>query len=175
VSTHAGDFDWNRGIFVHTFHGKPDGIRNRRRTVRTASFCCALVPSGAFLDAGLLDEAFFLYYEETDWLERARERGYTIIHEPDAVICHRESGSSGGGWMTPLKLYYATRNRPYLIRKHLGSAAYLRFCAYFLVTRAAVAARLAYKGDRRAVRAVGLGVLHAIQGRLGRTLEVRDI
>jgi GT2 family glycosyltransferase len=175
VSTHAGDFDWNRGIFRRTFHARPDSKRNARRYVRTASFCCALVPVKAFGEVGLLDERFFLYYEETDWLERASRQGYSVLHEPDAIIYHRESASSGGGWMTPLKLYYATRNRPYLVRKHVSTPAYLRFFAYFLLTRWALIVKHAVRREPRLARAIGLGVLHAAQGRLGRTLELRDL
>ena len=77
--------------------------------------------------------------------------------------------------MTPLKLYYATRNRPYLLRKHISTAAYARCLGYFLLTRALLIGRHAANHDQRSVRAIGLGVLHALQGRMGRTLEVRDL
>ena len=36
----------------------------------------------------------------TDFIRRAQEHGYTLRYEPSAVIYHRESGASGGGWMT---------------------------------------------------------------------------
>lgn len=176
LSTHAGDFDWSRGVFRRTFHGRRDEpAANQRREVHTASFCCALVPAQAFTEVGLLDEQFFMYYEETDWLARARRYGYRLIYEPEAVIYHRESGSSGGGWMTPLKLYYATRNRPYLLRKHVKRAAYLRFLAYFWLSRPPLMAWYGLRGEWRLLRALWLGLLHSAQGRMGRTLEVSDL
>ena len=177
ISTHAGDFDWRRGLFKNTFHGKADGPDSSRpRELQTASFCCALVPAGAFRQVGLLDERFFMYYEETDWLRQALDQGYRLRYRPEAIIYHRESTSSGGGWMTPFKHYYATRNRPYLMKKHSPSRwRHGLFTAYFLSTRLAqLAAHLAL-GRRRMARALVLGVLHYYQGRMGRTLEVHQL
>jgi GT2 family glycosyltransferase len=178
ISTHAGGFDWTLGVFRRTFAGQRDGVETSRRRddLETASFCCALVPVSAFADAGPLDERFFMYYEETDFLRRARERGYRIRYEPSAVIYHRESGASGGGWMTPFKQYYATRNRIYLVRKHATSApGYAWFTAYFFLTRVATSVRMVMRREFRLLRAMWLGVRDYYRGRMGRTLQVRDL
>jgi GT2 family glycosyltransferase len=178
ISTHAGGFDWRRGVFRDTFHGKRDGPATDRRRdgLETASFACALVPARAFVDAGMLDERFFMYYEETDWLRRARALGYRIRYEPAAVVHHRESGSSGGGWMTPFKQYYATRNRLYLLRKNSASrGAYVRFTAYFWLTRLPAVVRMAAHGEWRLLRAMLLGIGDYYRGRMGRTYEVGDL
>lgn len=178
ISTHAGGFDWTLGVFRHTYGGQADGpaTSERRDGLDTASFCCALVPLAAFREAGPLDERFFMYYEETDFIRRAQERGFRVRYEPSSVIYHRESGASGGGWMTPFKQYYATRNRPYLVRKHARSrAAYAWFTAYFLATRVGAAARMAWRRDWRLLRAMALGVRDYYRGRMGRTMQVRDL
>lgn len=177
ISTHAGGFDWRLGLFRDTFHGRKDGPATSvpRDDLETASFACALVPVGAFASAGRFDEQFFMYYEETDWLRRARAQGYRIRYEPSAVVYHRESGSSGGGWMTPFKLYYATRNRPYLVRKHSTSRlAHAYFTTYFLLGRVGATARLALRREWRLLRAMWRGVFDYYRGRMGRTYEVRD-
>jgi len=177
ISTHAGGFDWTLGLFRDTYHGRPDGpATSRPRDLETASFCCALVPAAAWRDVGPLDERFFMYYEETDWLRRARQRGYRLRYEPSAVIYHKESASSGGGWMTPFKHYYATRNRFYLVRKHQRSSlAYAWFTAYMWAGRAAQLARHLVRGDRRMAWALVRGVADYYRGRMGRTLEVGDL
>lgn len=178
ISTHAGGFDWRLGVFRQTFAGRPDGpaTSRRRDDLATASFCCALVPAGAFRDAGLLDERFFMYYEETDFIRRAQERGYRVRYDPSSVIYHRESGSSGGGWMTPFKQYYATRNRIYLVHKHAASrASYAYFTAYFWLTRVAAAARMVAHREWRLLRAMTLGALDYYRGRMGRTMQVHDL
>ncbi len=177
ISTHAGDFNWRFGLFRRTFHGKPDGpATSVPRDLQTASFCCALVPAPAFREVGPLDERFFMYYEETDWLRRALLAGYRLRYDPEAVIYHLESASSGGGWMTPFKHYYATRNRLYLVRKN----STCRFCfavftLYFLSTRLAYLGRYAVERDWRMAKAVTRGVLDYYRGRMGRTLEAGDL
>lgn len=178
VSTHAGGFDWTLGVFRQTYGGRRAGPETDvpRDGLATASFCCALVPLQAFRDAGMLDECFFMYYEETDFLERARGTGYRIRYEPSSVIYHRESGSSGGGWMTPFKQYYATRNRAYLVRKHARSRiAYAWFTVYFLATRVVTAGRMAMHREWRLLRAMLRGTLDYYRGRMGRTVEVQDL
>ena len=178
ISTHAGGFDWTLGLFRDTYAGKRDrpATQRRRENLATASFCCALVPLAAFHDAGMLDERFFMYYEETDFIRRAQAKGYRVRYDPSAVVYHRESGASGGGWMTPFKQYYATRNRPYLVRKHATSRAkYVWFTAYFLATRVASAARMAGRRDWRTLRAMLRGTRDYYQGRMGRTYQVRDL
>jgi len=176
ISTHAGDFDWNLGLFRNTFHGKPDGpATGTRRELQTASFCCLLMAARAFESAGPLDERFFMYYEETDFLRRALAAGYRLLYVPEAVVYHRESGSSGGGWMTPFKQYYATRNRLYLVRKHSRSRLrYALFTLYFWMTRVPHVARYVIAGRWSMLKALVLGMVHYYQGRMGRTLEVRD-
>ena len=177
ISTHAGGFDWTLGLFRNTYHGQPDGPETRRpRDLETASFCCLLMPTAAFDEAGALDERFFMYYEETDFLRRALARGYRLLYVPESVIYHQESASSGGGWMTPFKLYYATRNRLYLVRKNTTSRPrYAWFTLYFWATRLPYVARYAITGRWRLLRAMALGMLHYYRGRMGRTLEVSDL
>jgi hypothetical protein len=176
ISTHAGDVDWDLGLFRNTHHGQPDGpATQQRRALQTASFCCLLMPAQAFRDAGPLDERFFMYYEETDLLKRALDMGYRLDYVPEAVIYHRESASSGGGWMTPFKLYYATRNRPYLVRKHARSRLrYAFFTLYFWATRLPYVIRYALSGQPQLLRAMLLGLRDYYRGHMGRTLEVRD-
>lgn len=176
ISTHAGDFDWFLGLFRNTYNAKPDGPETQqRRDLQTASFCCILAPISVFDEIGPLDERFFMYYEETDFLRKALDKGYRLVYEPEAVIYHDESGSSGGGWMTPFKQYYASRNRMYLVRKHAQSRVrYALFTIYFWAARMVSAPRYLLPRQRALFKAQVLGMLHYYQGRMGRTLEVHD-
>ena len=176
ISTHSGGFDWNLGLFRNTYHGKPDGPATRHsRELETASFCTILVPTRAFEDVGPLDERFFMYYEETDFLRTALARGYRLLYVPEAVVYHQESASSGGGWMTPFKQYYATRNRLYLVRKHARSRMrYALFTCYFWLTRLRYVIPYVMFGRRSMLKAMLLGMMHYYQGRMGRTMEVKD-
>ncbi len=176
ISTHAGDFDWTLGLFRNTYHAKPDSAATRkRRLLQTASFCCLLAPLSVFDEIGPLDERFFMYYEETDFIRKALDKGYRLLYVPEAVIYHQESGSSGGGWMNPFKQYYASRNRLYLVRKHATSRLrYALFTLYFWAGRLAYLPLYLVPKRRALVRAQLRGMLHYYQGQMGRTLEVED-
>jgi GT2 family glycosyltransferase len=175
INTHAGGFDWRRGTFRDTYDGRRDGpMTSARREIETASFCCMLIPAGVFQDIGGMDERLAMYYEDTDFAARARAMGYRLLYEPAAVIYHREGGS-GGGKESPFKHYYATRNRPYLVRKHSGPLRYAGFTAYFLTTRLARMALYAVRGNRRLVRAQLLALRDFYGGRMGMTYTPEEL
>lgn len=68
-----------------------------------------------FVSLGGLDERFFCYDEETDLLWRACNAGMRNMICPDSIVEHRHQGSDKNG----NALYYRTRNRFLLKRKHL--------------------------------------------------------
>jgi GT2 family glycosyltransferase len=55
-----------------------------------------LVSTAAFKNAGLLDEGFFLYWEDTEFCLRLRKRGWRIAVAPDSRIAHKVHGSTAG-------------------------------------------------------------------------------
>jgi len=54
-----------------------------------------MLATRAVRDVGLLDDSFFMYYEETDWCHRARQRGWQIACLPAARVTHFVGGSGG--------------------------------------------------------------------------------
>ena len=58
---------------------------------------------------GLMNEHYFLYYEELEWSARIKKAGYRIIYVPDTYILHKESLSTGKSSL--LQTYYMNRNR----------------------------------------------------------------
>lgn len=68
---------------------------------------------------GMMPEMFFLYYEELDWCEQIKRKGYKIYYEPKALIYHKESISVGKD--SPMKTYYLTRNRILFMRRNSSS------------------------------------------------------
>lgn len=174
INTHAGGFDWNRGLFRHTHDGLVDGPETaHRREIETASFCCMLIPSSAFDAVGRIDETLAMYYEDTDFVERSREAGFRVLFEPSARIYHREGGSSGGK-ESPFKHYYATRNRPYVVRKHVSKPRYALFTAYYLATRASKLLSSAVHRDWPMFRAQWLAARDFYTGRMGMTYQPSD-
>lgn len=78
---------------------------------------------------GLLPEVFFLYYEELDWCEQVRRKGYEVWYEPKAVIYHKESVSVGK--MSAFKTYYLTRNRILFVRRNMTTLQKIGFTFFF--------------------------------------------
>ncbi|MBC7315079.1 MAG: glycosyltransferase, partial [Chloroflexi bacterium] len=45
-------------------------------------------------EAGLLDEAFFMYGEDLDLCYRIKEKGWRIVYHPQVVVVHVKGASS---------------------------------------------------------------------------------
>lgn len=165
----VGEFDLRRGVWRNWVFGRPCPPElSHEREVAMASLSCLLAPASVFRHAGLLDERLFMYYEDFDFLLRARSAGYRIWYVPTATVSHRKSASSGGG-ETPFKLYYATRNRVAFLRRHASRAGFLRFTLDFTLTRLLRAAQYVGAGRADLAAAMLRGWLDAYRGRMGRT------
>ena len=108
---------------------KDDGRFDGNKEMDSLSGCSLLVSKEIVEKVGLMDERFFLYYEETDWILRAKRAGYRMMYVSQAKIWHKVSASIGGH-QSPLMLYYMTRNNPLLMRRNAGDAA---FACYLLI------------------------------------------
>jgi GT2 family glycosyltransferase len=58
------------------------------------SFACVLLSRAMLEEVGLLDEGYFMYFEDVDYCRRARESGWRILHWPGARVVHLRGGSS---------------------------------------------------------------------------------
>lgn len=67
---------------------------------------------------GMMEEAFFLNFEEMDWCYRARAADYLSYSVPGAKLWHKVSVSFGGA-ESPLWKYFMTRNELLWARRHL--------------------------------------------------------
>lgn len=92
------------------------GQLNEPHTVEWISGCAILVRRGVIEQAGMLDERFFLYWEETEWCLRARRAGWRIVHVPAAKLWHK--GVQRNYEPKPFVMYYGTRNRLLMLSKH---------------------------------------------------------
>ena len=79
--------------------------------------CALFARAEVFRKVGLLDESFFLTYEETDWCYRARDKGYRCLVVPQAKLWHKVSSSFGGS-TSPLVTYFMTRNKLLWAKKY---------------------------------------------------------
>ena len=104
----------------HIGYGQPDGIEfNHKTEVDYITGCALFADAATFKEIGLLDDAFFLTYEETDWCYRARAKGHKCIVIPEAKLWHKVSSSFGGA-DSPIINYFITRNKLLWAKKHLS-------------------------------------------------------
>ncbi|MEN6642390.1 MAG: glycosyltransferase family 2 protein [Armatimonadia bacterium] len=82
--------------------------------------CCAAMASREVVEkVGLLDEAFFVYWEDVDWSLRVRAAGYQNLCLTDTMVVHKSGASmeDGAGLSLP-QLYYVCRGQAMTARKH---------------------------------------------------------
>jgi N-acetylglucosaminyl-diphospho-decaprenol L-rhamnosyltransferase len=86
-------------------------------------FACVLIRRPVIEQIGLLDDGYFMYFEDADYCRRARAGGWQVVHVPQLRVVHFEGSSSG---INPQyidlrrrpRYYYAARARYY--RNHCG-------------------------------------------------------
>lgn len=77
-----------------------DFDRGETRDVDWLLGAVLIVRRSALADVGLLDERFFLYFEDTDWCRRFREAGHRVTFVTDAEMVHyHERLSARGPWL----------------------------------------------------------------------------
>jgi GT2 family glycosyltransferase len=99
---------------------------------------CLIVRKEAMDLVGLLDEAYFFFFEETDWAKRMWVHGWKVFFVPDARIFHAQ-GKSVGPRADGRILFYRSRYQ-YLRKWHpcarypMGVAIIIRLIANLTFT-----------------------------------------
>jgi GT2 family glycosyltransferase len=120
----GGHFD-SSWIFksVHEESDPPDAPDVR--TVDFASGCCLGLTRAVLERVGLLDERFFVYWEDTDYCLRLRAAGIPIHYLRRLTLLHDSSALAGGhNSPTFISLFY--RGYMQILMKYLGPAYTLR-------------------------------------------------
>lgn len=82
--------------------------------------CFTLIKKDVFENIGYMDEDFFVYFDDTDFMRRAIKKGFKIIYTPYTSILHNESNSTGG--MSYFKIYQLSKNQILYTRKNFSSS-----------------------------------------------------
>ncbi len=106
---------WHNGVTTQP-GGADRGQFNSTLYTERLSGCAMLLSVRAIKKVGIMDERFFLYYEETDWSISFQKAGFKLGLVVDALVWHKAS-SSTGGFLSPLYHYYMTRNKLLFIQK----------------------------------------------------------
>lgn len=81
-----------------------------------------MVRREVFEQIGLMDEGYFLYFEETDFCRRAGEAGWEVWYEPAARVMHiagQSTGVTGRQTVIPRRpSYWFESRRRYFVKHH---------------------------------------------------------
>lgn len=114
----GGKMNFWLGITSHIGYNCQDGaVYNQKMYVSYAPTCFMLVKNEVFKKIGVMDEQYFVYYDDTDFVYRALRGGYRLLYLPKYLILHKVSSSTGGEEST-FSVYYMLRNRILFIRKN---------------------------------------------------------
>lgn len=107
----GGINDWNN---VYTYHRGVDqvdiGQYDKSEKTEFITGCMLFFDKKVVEQIGLWDEKYFLYFEDSDYCERAKKAGFDLYYLPKIVIWHKNSQSTGGSG-SPLQVRYQRKNR----------------------------------------------------------------
>lgn len=152
----GGTIDWKHGLTNMVGLNQDDKAQFglAPRPVDFVTGCAILARRKVWESAGLLNDQFFMYYEETEWCVRASRTGYKIVHIPDAMMWHKIPIDARA--TSARAYYYMTRNRLLFLRKtRAGLSTWLYTMIEYARTFVSWSVRSKWE-DRRHLRAVML-------------------
>ena len=108
----------------------PEQARCWARDYRNAGLALGtamLIKSSVIREIGMLDERFFMYFEDIDYSYRSSLAGYRNLVDEESIVRHEEKNrNTNPTGMKPHYWYYMARNECRFWRKHLGVFRSLR-------------------------------------------------
>jgi GT2 family glycosyltransferase len=161
----GGEIHWRRAYTTHREAGRAEPSRWEPHPVDFVPGCGILLLREALEAVGGFDERYFMYWEETDWCQRARRAGFSIWVDPRAQMWHKAPMDPED--LSPGALYYMTRNRMLFFREHTRGVR--RWLALAHAFHGAI--RLARRYERRdqpeRAQAIWEGLHDFLHGRWG--------
>ncbi len=134
---------------------------NKMREIDSFHGCAVLIDTKKFFEAGMFYEDLFIYYDEPFLSMEFKERGYVSLFEPDAIVHHHGSYSSGAD--SPFKNHLLTRNHILFFKKYGTSNKFL--CHYLKPLRMII--YYLKRFNFKSVQAIIVGMLDALRGKVG--------
>lgn len=107
----GGINDWKN---VYTYHRGIDevdnGQYNKFEETDFITGCMLFFNKKVINKIGFWNEKYFLYYEDSDFCERAKQSGFKLYYNPKIIIYHKNAQSTGGSG-SALHVKYQRKNR----------------------------------------------------------------
>lgn len=152
--------------------GKHLIFNNKQRIVNSdyVTGACMLIKSGVIEKIGLMDEDYFLYFEDVDWCIKAQKAGYKCVVVPAAKIWHKISSNTEAESFS--YIYYHIRNGLLFAKKN--APFFIKIFAYFwsfLFFGEQLIKLIILPAKKKWAKAIMLGIKDFYRKKLGR-LEI---
>ena len=159
----GGFYGWVKGDTVHIDVLQDDkGQYDKPMFTDYGPTCFMLIKRDVFDAVGLMDEKYFVYYDDSDFVYRATHyHGKTLALIPSSILYHKVSSCTGPGSDFSEKM--VSRNGIYFARKHF-SVLHRIVTISFIMAKAAATLLLKFQPKRFKARYEGC--------KLGLTMKV---
>jgi len=153
-----GEYSFSiKSKFFKKYNNLHSSQLNEESLVNHLVGCSLLVRVDMINDIGMLDERYFMYGEEHDWEQRAKNAGWLLLAVSSSKVYHKISKGTRGNYY--IRDYYRTRNSLYLIQKysHFKFKLYISFLIRLLIGNI-------LRGEYKSLPAIIRGICDFIRG-----------
>lgn len=119
--------DWNHATVAHRGVDIRDTEEfNFLAATEIVSGCCMIYDKTVYDIVGQWDSNYFMYYEDSDYCVRGKNKGIKILYDPSIVMWHKNAQSTGGSGskfhereMGKSRLRFGLRYAPLKTKLHL--------------------------------------------------------
>lgn len=166
---YAGVFQkWHTGYHHIGVIEEDKGQFEVPKKVIYASGCLMLMNGEVIKLIGGLAEEYFIYWEESDWCLRAKEKGYECWYEPNSVIDHNFRSAPFGRGETPFYMYMQMRNSFIFARRHFHGWLKVRHHLFYPLYIIYYFCTLLWFRNFRGAKAIFYGIIDYLKGYSGK-------
>ncbi len=131
----GGSVDWNHCLTPHRGVDKVDkGQYDNEEKVEFVNGCVMCFDKDVIDKVGLWDENYFLYYEDSDYCERAKQKGIEVWYYPSIILWHKNAQSTGGSgsklhvkYQEKSRLRFGLKYAPLKTKLHLAKNYFMKY------------------------------------------------
>jgi len=133
----GGSFNQTFYISEHVGEGKNKNVLKKDLPSIDYPHGASMFVSRLFVEEiGLLNEDFFLYYEELDWVYRAKSKGYKPDWCEKSIVYHKEGATIGSSYKKKKSIFSETQlfiSRKKFIKKYYSLSFKFYFSSLLLI------------------------------------------
>jgi len=131
----GGVVDWNHALTPHRGVDEIDkGQFNKVEKTGFINGCMMAFDKEVIEKVGYWDEGYFLYYEDADFCERAKQKRIELWYDPSIVIWHKNAQSTGGSgsklhvkYQEKSRLRFGLKYAPLKTKLHLAKNYFMKY------------------------------------------------